>query len=240
VIGKIERGDAARFRDVIGRNGPAVEALFLRSPGGSMYDSIEIGTLAHDLMLDTYAPYYAGNCQFDDSRWGIHNAPCTCVSGCFLIWMSGVNRYGVIVGMHRPWDTSGDMGRSSYEQAAAVYNKWLADLKAYLTKMELPDVYFSKFIATVRSGDMRMLSGQEPLELNHDPSSAEWLTNRCGQWTTSDNNEMANLNDKQYNGTPHNSVRRQQLVAKLSAIQSCKTAAQKEARVAAFKTLFGM
>jgi hypothetical protein len=184
IIGKIEPGDAGRVRDTIKRYGAGIEALMLRSPGGSMYDSIEIGTLASDLMLNTFAPYAPNYCANEDARWGIAGAPCTCVSGCFLIWMGGVNRYGTVVGMHRPWDMSGTMGRSDYQDAAALYKKWIGDLDVYLTKMELPQAYFAKFISTVRSGDMRMLSGEELLQLNENPSKGEWLSNRCGQWTT--------------------------------------------------------
>ena len=240
IIGKIEPGDGARFREVVRRTGPGIEALILRSVGGSMHDSIEIGTLASDLMLNTFAPHAPNWCPNDDTRWGVYNAPCTCVSGCFLIWMGGVNRYGTVVGMHRPWDTTGNMGQLPYEQAAQQYKKWLADLSEYLTRMELPDAYFSEFIATVKSGSMRMLTGRELLELNHNPSKTEWLTNRCGQWITQENDELGNLNFQKYRGLPHDSRRLQKLMAKLSAIQKCQDNAQREARTQAFKRIFGM
>jgi hypothetical protein len=238
VIGKIEAGDAARVRDVLRKAGPSVEALILRSVGGSMYDSMEIGTLAYDLMLNTFAPYAPNYCATDDAGWGISRVPCTCVSGCFLIWMGGVNRYGTVVGMHRPWDTSGTMGKLNYPEAGAIYKKWIADLDVYLTKMELPQAYFAKFISTVRSGDMHMLSGADLLQLNENPSKGEWLSNRCGQWSSQDNNEIGELNFAQYQGRSHNSARRQQLIAKLSAIQTCKTSTQAQARREAFEKIF--
>src|SRR5438105_3615821 len=111
LTGKIENGDAARVRQTIKQAGPSVEALMLRSGGGSMYESIQIGTLAYDMMLNTFSPPAPNYCSQEDSRWGIGQTPCTCVSGCFLIWMGGVNRYGTVVGMHRPWDISGSMGQ---------------------------------------------------------------------------------------------------------------------------------
>jgi hypothetical protein len=238
IIGKIEPGDAERVRQTIRNYGPGIEALMLRSPGGSMYDSMQIGTLASDLMLNTFAPPAPNYCANEDTRWGITNAPCTCLSGCFLIWMGGVNRYGTVVGMHRPWDTTGNMGRMAYEEAAAQYNRWINELNTYLTSMELPPAFFSTFIATVKSGNMRMLTGSELLQLNHNPSKTEWLTNRCGQWTAQENEELGNLNAAQYHGRPHNSTRRQQLVAKYSASQTCQTETQRAARKEAFTKVF--
>lgn len=178
LIGKIESGDASRVRDKLKQHGSGISALTLRSGGGSMYESIKIGTLASELMLDTYAPYYPNNCNAEDKRWGITDAPCTCVSGCFLIWMGGVNCSGIVVGMHRPWDTTGDMGQKTPDEAEKIYDQWIDDLKTYLTKTKLPDAYFSKFVETVRSGDMQMLTNADLLALNHHPSKAERLSNR--------------------------------------------------------------
>src|SRR5262249_35088438 len=126
IIGKIEVGDDQRVDALLRQHGPSVSAIMLRSIGGSMYDSINIGTLARQLLLDTFAPYYPASgfqrsCHDDDRPFGVSGAPCTCVSGCFLIWLGGVHRYGVIVGMHRPWDTSRKMGSMPYEKAAPQY-----------------------------------------------------------------------------------------------------------------------
>jgi hypothetical protein len=238
VVGKIEAGDGDRFREVVRRIGPAIDALVLRSPGGSMYDSIKIGTIAYDLMLDTYAPYRSGECASDDNRWGVYNAPCTCLSGCFLIWMGGVNRYGVIVGMHRPWDQSGSLGRLQYNEASSMYKRWIDDLKTYLAKMELPDVYFAKFIETVRSGQMKMLSGDDLLSLNNNPSKIEWLSNRCGEFPTNKAMVLGQLSQSKFRGQPYNATLWQQLASEYNIIRVCKTNALQETRTAAFNALF--
>jgi len=235
VIGKIEPGDGARFRQVVKATGPSIDSLFLRSPGGSMYDSIQIGTLTHELMLDTYAPQT--NCGSDDNRFGINNAPCTCLSGCFLIWMGGVNRYGVTIGMHRPWDQSGNMGQLKYDRAAAMYNKWIEDLKAYLVKMELPDSYFAKFIATVRSGDMRMLTNADLLSLNNNPSKVEWLSSRCGEYPANKTELLGQLSQSKFAGRPYNVALWQQLSDEYNAVYFCKKKALRDTRAAVFSSL---
>jgi hypothetical protein len=238
VIGTIESGDGDKFRDVIRRTGPAIDSLFLRSPGGSMYDSIKIGTIASDLMIDTYAPYGAGQCSNHDSRFGVYNAPCTCVSGCFLIWMGGLNRYGITVGMHRPWDMGKTMGKLKYKEAALVYNRWIEDLKIYLTKMELPDVYFAKFIATVRSGEMKMLTNDDLLSLNNNPSKTEWLLNRCGEFPSNKTVMFGQLSQNKFQGRPYNVLLWQQLEDEYNKIRVCKVNALTEARSTAFNSMF--
>lgn len=251
IIGKINTGDAAHVMKVLEEYGPGIGSLYLRSPGGSMYESIRIGTMANELMLNTFAPSSItqcgrtkyctnprANCTPEHKQLGVTKAYCTCLSGCFLIWIGGVNRYGDIVGMHRPWDTSRKMGSLPYKQAAKQYKKWLADLKLYLTKMEVPETYFSKFIETVRSGDIRMLTNEDYTALHQNPSITEWLSNRCGQWTTQENEEISNLNRKKYQGKRHNRTRLKQLLDKLTARQVCKENARRQARETAFKKMF--
>jgi hypothetical protein len=162
------------------------------------------------------------------------------VSGCFLIWIGGVNRYGVILGMHRPWDVSRTMGNLKYDQAAPMYNRWLADLKDYLLKMQVPDDLYAKLIATVNSVEMRMFENNDIVPLIHDPTFDEWLTNRCGQMTFKENKELGELNWQKYQGRSYNSGRQQQLVDRSNTIANCRTQAQAQARRDAFTKVFGM
>lgn len=141
--------------------------------------------------------------------------------------------------MHRPFDLSGNMGRMDYDAAAPMYKKWMADLTAYLEKMELPAPYIATFIATVRSDNMYMLGNNELISINNQPSKSEWLTNRCGQWTTPENNELGDLEMAKFQGQYYDSARRNYLLNRLTSIQSCKSAAQFEQRKAAFARIFG-
>jgi hypothetical protein len=225
IIGQINPGDAERFKQVLKAAGPTASLLYLRSPGGNMYESIEIGTIVKKLMLVTMAPIKEIGCSEDATR-GIYNAPCTCLSGCFLIWLGGIARTGNAVGMHRPWDTAHNMGKLTYDQAAPIYAKWLADLKEYLRVVETPETVYSRYIQLVNSDTMHMLSTEEALELLNMPSVTEWLINRCGSVT---NDEAASL---------INSGRVQQLRDKQTRVAQCEWTAKRNTREAIFKAGF--
>jgi hypothetical protein len=225
IIGQIRAGDAEKFKQVVKAAGPAASLIYLRSSGGDMYESIQIGLIAKKLMLVTMAPLKEVGCSQDATR-GVYNAPCVCLSGCFLIWLGGVTRTGNAVGMHRPWDTSHNMGNLSYDQAAPLYAKWLADLKDYLHTVETPETVYSRYIQMVNSDSMHMLTTEEALELLNMPSVTEWLINRCGSVTP---DEAASL---------INTGRVEQLRNKQNQIGQCEWAAKRETRDAVFKSGF--
>lgn len=85
--GDIEPGAEDVFRELVGeRYGGWLE---LRSMGGDVRASIQIGKIARAHRIKTYVPE------------GTY-----CLSGCAIIWAGGYERYvakGGIIGFHRPW-----------------------------------------------------------------------------------------------------------------------------------------
>lgn len=237
IIGTIEPGDAARVTQTIKDYGPGIWGLELRSIGGSMYNSIQIGALAKKLMLTTLAPITRDRCASEDSQNNIHNAPCTCLSGCFLIWLGGIQRIGLIIGMHRPWDTSHNMGQMPYEQAAPMYAKWMSDLQAYLKSVEVPQLYYSKLIETVSSNTMKMLSSDEVVDLAYMPSVHEWLINRCGVFSPGETNAAGREGVNRYYHRPFNAALLQSLQQKQTAIANCETNAKTSFRTTALQAI---
>src|SRR5262249_52966764 len=131
------------------------------------------------------------------------------------------------------------MGSMPYEKAAPQYAQWLADLKEYLRRMEVPDHLYTTLIASVDSVEMRMLTNNEILPLINHATIDEWLTNRCGQMTFRENKELGELSYAKMQRQYYNQTRYQQLYEKSITIMNCRTAAHKEARYAAFKKMFG-
>jgi hypothetical protein len=56
IRGTIEKGDAAKFHDVVQHAPLAVTEVILRSNGGDVTDSMEIGRDVRKLLLETEAP----------------------------------------------------------------------------------------------------------------------------------------------------------------------------------------
>jgi len=82
LIGEIEKGDSRALRKLV-REHP-VNTIVLISPGGLLYEGIQIGNLIHDRNLGTYVPlneecssacaisYFAGNARTAHGKLGVH------------------------------------------------------------------------------------------------------------------------------------------------------------------------
>ena len=90
LTGEISEGDAARFQNKINSlSSNRIQFIALNSPGGDVYDALEIGRAVRQANLETIIPDFA-----------------SCFSACPLIFASGVARYksaNSYIGVHQQY-----------------------------------------------------------------------------------------------------------------------------------------
>ncbi len=195
LTGTVNQGDATRFRqtvlDVARRNKP-IMYVKTYSPGGSLYDGIEIGkmvrmlrptTLAPNLRNDfgderhCYSDQLGGNFYFNP-RTGAGDRRCECASSCFIIWAGGWARRGTVLGVHRM--RYSDIAGVDPMEAERRYTKVMAELKAYFQEISIPDAIISRNMAT-GSDILHYLTAQErSLIPILAPSTYELAVAQCG------------------------------------------------------------
>jgi hypothetical protein len=204
--GPIEPGDAQKFSMFLKAHHPFVSRLYLSSPGGSVADAIAIGRLTRAALIETRAPdhnffggdWRAGN--FDTrpgsgilyiGRWGradnrvlCRGPSCNCASACFLIWAGGWERWGSVLGIHRPTAGMNGFGNLPPDKASVAYTQIISAIRDYLSEMEIPNRYMER-MTSISSDNMFWISENvDELkaldELEYAPSIQEWLKLKCG------------------------------------------------------------
>jgi len=150
--GKIESGDFEKFKNFVLENNKTAE-IYLASPGGNLAEALKIGILARMLKLSTVAPSKTLTNYSRELAAAQHNlqhakANYMCASGCFFIFVAGINRRSdglgpAILGIHRPFLTANDMKRLGYDQAAAIADRTRSTVARYLSVMDVPGGYIT-------------------------------------------------------------------------------------------------
>ncbi len=189
IRGEIELGDSNKFLQILRRNHPFVNSVFLISQGGSVEESIKIGRLIRRYLLATFAPVQFVFGQPSEGKFPINNLPpfatctgggCNCASSCFLIWSAGAARHGNTIGVHRPTNHSSTFSSLPPDQSAKIYRQQLAEIKLYLGEMEVPQKYIDMMTSTA-SNDIYWLSQDEGDAMNDmPPSISESMSASCG------------------------------------------------------------
>jgi len=147
IEGKIESGDCSKLGNFISSEG--ARRVYLASPGGSLFEAIEIGRLIRALKMETMVP---GRLPDDlrakraaQHRLMDHGANFTCASACFFVFAAGVYRsrdFGdPILGIHRPYLSDRELQRLSSDQAVAAARGIRAVVDRYLNEMSVPASY---------------------------------------------------------------------------------------------------
>ncbi|SFV37465.1 hypothetical protein SAMN05216456_2936 [Devosia crocina] len=125
LTGTIDVGSAQRFAAEIEARGEYVETVVLDSPGGSVMDALEIGSLVHEKGLATMVP--AGS---------------LCASSCPLVFAGGAERFGEpqsAIGVHQIYAASlGDGAADALAVAGIAMSdaqSTTARITRYLTDM---------------------------------------------------------------------------------------------------------
>ena len=163
IFGPIENGD---FKDVLEKV-LAVEKrpaqIRLNSSGGSIRDAMAIGRLADRLSLSCSA---AGRCD----------------SACTIVLTGCPQRSGVgTVGMHRPRFDREAFSALSLTEAEKAYDALLAELRAYMDEMSVPEAVMERMLRTPSNRADRIPAEQFISMIGERrPAFDEWLISRCG------------------------------------------------------------
>lgn len=157
--GTIEAGDADRLLAQLRRplpDGWQYLTLLLSSPGGDVQEAFRLAQLVKQAMLRTTTS------RMPDSPGGIGVDPGphylnTCVSACFLVWVSGTERFGPSfrqtrratpagLGLHRPVFTPAALAGKSPNEMAAMHQEMTTRVRDFLRREQVPEIYIQKML----------------------------------------------------------------------------------------------
>ena len=177
IEGPIVKGDFERFERLVSSLSDP-DTVWLASPGGDLAEAIKIGQLIRKMKLAVWAPesnrkLWLFMIHVNDSRNNL------CAGACFFIYASGVDRYGDVLGIHRPHLTEEDLRGMSAEQAAFDQLSANEVASAYLRKMGIPDSIIEK-MNSIEQNDIQWLEEDEVKSLSGAISEYQaWLDAEC-------------------------------------------------------------
>lgn len=119
LIGKIRKDDYYNLRQVI--RGHEIQVLVLDSPGGALYESLQMAATVHDRGIDTYVPRNT-----------------VCASACANIFFAGASRFiNGDVGVHQ---FSSNVDQVDEETVQLT----VADIIGFLNEFNTPGIVFEK------------------------------------------------------------------------------------------------
>ncbi len=177
IEGPIVKGDFERF-EYLALSLSDPDTVWLASPGGDLAEAMKIGQLIRKMKLAVWAP------ESNKKLWSfmIHvNDPRNnlCAGACFLIYASGVDRYGDVLGIHQPHLAEEDLRSMSMEQTASGQFSTNEVTSTYLREMGIPDSIIEKMNSTEQN-DIQWLKENEVKTLSGTiPEYQDWLDAEC-------------------------------------------------------------
>jgi hypothetical protein len=196
--GKIASGDYNKLRDFLSKKANFEKingGIFLASPGGSIIESLKIGTLIRTLRLSTDAPPgpATGSPKFGESLITARQLmdPKTnygCASACFFVYVAGVYRHltwAGRLGIHRPFELESEAKKLNVDQA--LNRNWQVRtlVQKYLAEMDVPGKYVD-LIYSIPSNEVRWIT-QDEYESDLQgfiPKMKDWVGTKCDLQTT--------------------------------------------------------
>lgn len=226
IKGRINRGDAKIFSELISQSSPALAVISIVSEGGNLADAMEIGRAIRKNMIETHAPYRLGSTADGIMMKTVgesgdiicRGSECSCASSCFLIWLAGISRFGDNLLIHRPYIEPIVNKTLTYQASKDTIDRQLASLRSYLREMEIPDNYFDTMMSIPSHEGKYLTSFQLERIGDHPPSVSEWLAAACGIVPNYSSEELAELIGKT-NRTSYENI----AVEKWYNIRSCES-----------------
>jgi hypothetical protein len=168
ITGRIDRGDVARFKEIVDSLRSAsyndVIEVEVNSQGGQVIPAMEIGTIIRDNWLWTSV---------------LNDTGAVCYSSCVFIFAAGAVRIQADlapIGIHSPFFEAELFAGLDKAEAKKKYDTLLRDIRVYLDKMGMaPEVY--QAMTRVPSNELRILSAAEIENWNisgKDPAYVEY------------------------------------------------------------------
>lgn len=192
IEGEIEPGDYLKFVNTFIENRGRNYGVVLYSPGGDFQEALKIGQLVHALKLTTNAPERTSATMYE-----INNpSNKLCASSCFFIFAAGAQRFGEIVGIHRPYLPKDAYEKLSMDEAGQAHLLVRRMIETYLKEIDVPISYVDRIMA-VDSGDVEWLSEEELRKNFYDfaPAYREWMEAKCSRPSEADKLKMLQILD---------------------------------------------
>lgn len=178
IEGPIVKGDFKRFQYLAFTF--SADTVWLASPGGDLAEAIKIGQLVRRLKMDVWAP------DSNKTAWYImirvsNPRNNLCASACFFIYAAGTQRFGDILGVHRPRITEEDLKVMTMDQAAFGQVSTSEIASDYLRKMGIPDSIIEK-ANTTKPNDIQWLTEAEVRSVSgYIPEYEDWFEAKCSE-----------------------------------------------------------
>jgi hypothetical protein len=145
ILGTIEPGDYFDFRRIVRRNN--IETVVLDSPGGAVYEGLQIAAMIHDKGLSTFVPENA-----------------LCASACAYLYFAGKERIAEgDLGVHQFFgeDDQGSVGSTQYT---------VSEIVGFLNEFDTPPMVFEYMFQDI---EMYYFSDEEKVTLNRQSESGQ-------------------------------------------------------------------
>jgi hypothetical protein len=150
--GKIERGDCQKMLTALREQS---RRIYLASPGGNLFEAMEIGRLIRMLKMETVIPGRLAD-GLQRKRAAYHNLQrypqdYTCASACFFAFVGGISRMSdlgrPILGIHRPFLSEMDLQKLSPDEAMSDGYTTRKIVDSYLKEMSVPQSYSERMFS---------------------------------------------------------------------------------------------
>ncbi len=145
LLGPVEQNDSFELRRLIRNN--EVDFIVTASPGGNLFEGLQMASIIHDNGLETYLP----------SDW-------SCESSCVNIFLGGKSRLvSGQLGVHQFYSPDGDTQRTTQSSATKTALYTTSDIIGILNQFETPPFVYERMFSTT---DIYYFSDSEKRRLN--------------------------------------------------------------------------
>jgi len=181
IEGYIETGDYDKLEALVSSKGWYIHSVTIGSRGGDLREAMKIGRLIRKMRFATIAPVSLRG-EVRHSMKDPTNA--VCASACFYIYIAGVDRYGGVLGIHRPVLSDDDYKALQVDEAIEGSRHVRKTVMEYVAEMGVSTSYVDRIFSTSIS-QIEWLADEEVQKyfLHEIPEVADWLSARCPKFT---------------------------------------------------------
>jgi len=196
IEGEIAPGDFKEFVALVLASEGA-NTVWLASPGGDIAEALQIGRFIRQQSLEVWAPMFQERplIRLKDPKNNV------CASACFFLYAAGVERFGRVVGIHRPYLSQNDYKATDLDRAAAAHAVLRDRIAGYLEEMDVPSKYLPRMMSAA-SDEIVWLS-REDIETDFDgliDEYEEWFRANCPFVTAVQKSEVRRQSEKLHRG----------------------------------------
>ena len=184
IEGEIENGDFDKFEALVRLRGMFVHSVAIGSPGGDMMEAMRIGRLVREMRLSTSSALMMVPGKKTKSLFIKDLSNDICASSCFYIFIAGIDRFGHVLGIHRPYLSDEDYKRMNIDDAIEASKFLKTMVKDYFVEMGVSTDYVDRAFS-ISSNEIEWLKRDEIEKYFFGliPEIDEWVSARCPKLT---------------------------------------------------------